>query len=66
MEAEWKKLKHFSHCFRTQETKWFKFSFEHLLTNILMIFLCRFWKKHVLQLLNVSFFKILAHMRDQQ
>ena len=44
-EAERKKLKHSSHCFRTQKTKWFKFSFEHLLTNILIIFLCRFWEK---------------------
>ena len=66
MEAERKKLKHFSHCFRTQKTKWFKFSFEHLRTSILIICLRCFCKKNVLQFLNVSFFKILTHMRDQQ
>ena len=66
MEAKRKKLKHFCHCFQTQKTKWSKFSFEHLLTNILIIFYVVPGKKYVLQLLNVSFFKILTYMRDQQ
>ena len=54
METE---TQHFPHCFQTQKTKWFKFSFEHLQTCILIVTNYFLEKKYVLELLNTFFFK---------